>query len=81
MGTIAPDGKVLVDQNGGAVGVEGIDDSGSIVADVVIAEAGVAERSAEGGKDFGAAMNRVATCDEGEGAMSDEVAGKEDKVR
>jgi hypothetical protein len=76
----ALDGKVLVDENWSAVGVEGGDDSGAVVGDVMIAEACVAEGWAEIGEDLGAAMNRVPARDEGEGAVRDEVAGKEDEV-
>lgn len=80
VGTVAFDGKVLVDENGGAVGVEGVDDSGAVVGDVMIAETSVAQGSSEVGKDLGAAMNCMTARNEGEGAVCDEVAGEKDEV-
>jgi len=79
-GAVALDWEVLVDQNRCAMGGEGLDDRGGIVGDVVVAEDGVAERSGKGGEDLGAAVQSVATSDEGEGAVGDEVAGDEDEI-
>jgi hypothetical protein len=74
------DGEVLVDQNRGVVGRKDFDDLGSIVGDIVIAEAGVAQGSREAGEYFGTAAEGVAGGDERQRAVSDEVAGEQDKV-
>jgi len=76
----ALDGDILVDQNGGVVRGEGLDDRGGAEGDVVVAEDAVAVGSGEGGEDLGAAADGVAAGDEGEGAVGDEVAGEEDEV-
>ena len=76
----ALDGKVLIDQNGSAMGGEGLDHDGGAEGDVVVAEDGVAEGRGEGGEDLGAAVDGVAAGDEGEGAVGDEIAGEEDEV-
>ena len=75
------DGEILVDQNGSAMGCEGLGHQGGAEGDVVVAEYGVAERGGEGGEDLGAAVEGVAAGDEGEGAVGDEVACEEDEVR
>jgi hypothetical protein len=79
-GAIALDGDVLVNQNGSAVGSEGVDDGRGVEGDVVVAKDGVAEGCGEGGEEFGAAADGVAAGNEGQGAVGDEVAGEEDEV-
>ena len=61
----ALEGDELVNQDGRAGGMEGFDDGGSVVGDVVIAEAGVAKRGGQVGEDLGAAADCVAAGDEG----------------
>lgn len=77
---VALNRKIPIDQNGSAVGGEGVDDDGGVEGYVVVAEDGVAERRGERGEDLGAAADGVAAGDEGEGAVGDEVAGEEDEV-
>jgi hypothetical protein len=79
-GAVALDGEVLVDQNGSAMRGEGLDDGGGTEGDVVVTEDGVAEGGGEGGEDLGTAVKSMAAGDEGEGSVSDEVAGEEDEV-
>ena len=79
-GSSAFDGEVLVDENGGAVGGEGLGDQGAVEGDVVVAEDGVAEGCGEGGEDLGAAVSGVAAGDKAEGAVGDEVAGEENEI-
>jgi len=77
---ISFDWNVLIDQDGGAVGGKGIDDGGGVEGDVMVAEDAVAKGSGEGCEDLGASVQSVISRDEGEGAVCDEVAGKEYKV-
>jgi hypothetical protein len=77
---VALDGDVLVDQNRGAMAGEGLDDKRGVEGHVVVAEDGVTERRGECGEDFGATVNGMLAGDEGEGAVGDEVSGKEDEV-
>ena len=79
--TVAFDGQILIDQDGSAMRSEGLGDHGGVEGDVVIAEDAVAEGRGEGGEDLGAAVEGVAAGDEGEGAVSDEVAGEKNEVR
>jgi len=79
-GAVALDRDVLVDQNGNAMGCEGVDDGRGVEGDVVVAKDGVAEGSGEGGEEFGAAADGVAASDEGQGTVGDEVTGEEDEV-
>ena len=71
---------MLVDQNRGSVGGEGVDDERGVEGDVVVAEDGVAEGGGEGGDDLGAAVGGVFGDGPGEGAVGDEVAGEQDEV-
>ena len=79
-GAVALDGDVLVDEDWGAVFLEGVDDEGGAYSYVMVAEDGVAERGGEGGEDLGAAVGGVVGGDEGEGSEGDEVSGDEDEV-
>jgi hypothetical protein len=76
----ALDGGVLVDENGCAVGGEGLGYQRTVESDVMIAEDGVAVGSLERGEDFGTAVDGVPTREISEGAMGDEVARKQDEV-
>ena len=62
------------------MGLEGIDDGGAVMGDVVIAETSVAKRGGEGGENLCTAANCVASGEEGEGAVGDEVACEENEV-
>jgi len=77
---VAFDGEVLIDEDGRAMGGEGVDHHGAAEGDVVVAEDGVAEGRGEGGEDLGAAVEGVFAGDEGERAVGDEVAGEQDEV-
>ena len=79
-GAVTLDGYIPVDQDGGTVSGEGIDNGVSVEGDVVVAEDRVAKRGREGGEDLGAATEGVVSGDESEGAVGNEVAGKEHKV-
>jgi hypothetical protein len=78
--TVAFDGEVLVHQYGSAICNEGMDDGWAVKGDVVVAEDGITERSGESGEYLGAAVEGMLAGDEGEGAMSYEVAGEEDEI-
>ena len=80
VGTVALEGKVLVDEERGAVGGEGLGDQGGVEGDVVVAEAAVSEGSGEAGEDLGAAADGMVAGDEGHGAVGDEVSREEDDV-
>ena len=77
---ISFDWHVLIDQERGAVGGKGINDSAGIEGDVMVAEDAVAKGSGEVCQDLGASVQSVISCDKGEGAVGDEVAGKEYEV-
>jgi len=74
------DGNVLIDENWGAMGGQGMGDHGAVEGDVVVAEDGIAKRYGEGSEDLGTAVNGVAAGDKAEGAVGDEVAGQENEV-
>lgn len=77
----ALDGDVAVDEDGGAVGLERVDDVVGADGDVVIAEAGEALGSVEFGEDFGGYAGSAPGDGVGGRAAGDEVAGDEDEVR
>lgn len=77
---IAFDGDVLVYQNRSFVCIEGIDDRRGVVGDVMIAEAGEALGSGESRENLCTATDGMATGNEGNGAMGDEVSGEENQV-
>jgi hypothetical protein len=74
------DGKVLVDQDWRATGGERMYNHWGIDGYVVIAEDRVAQRGGKGGDDLCAAVGCVFARYEGDGAMSNEVAGEKDEV-
>ena len=77
---VALDGHVLVDQYGSAVSGEGADYGAGVECHVMVAEDAVSERSSEGGQYLGAAVEGVVSGDEGEGAVGDEISGKEHEI-
>ena len=77
----ALEGEVAIDEDGGAVGLEGRNDVIGADVDVVIAEDAEALGGFEGGKDFGSDAGCFPGLAEGERAAADEVACDEDEVR
>ena len=75
------DGEVVVDQDGGPMVLESVDDVLGAYGDVVIAEDGIALRGGDALEDFGT----EAGCPEGDGggarASADVVAGEQDEFR
>lgn len=80
-GAVALDCHVLVDQDGNAICSERADDERSTDGDVVVAKAGVTQRTREGVEDLGATMRGVTAGEESERSMGDEVSGKQNHVR
>jgi len=74
-------GDVVVDQDRGSMGFEGLDDLPGADGDVVVAEDRVALRGGEAGEDFGAESGGFAGEGLVAGAAADEVAGDDDEVR
>jgi hypothetical protein len=79
-GAVFLNGDVFIDQDGGALAGESVDDHRCTYGDVVVAQDGIAEGSREPGDDLGAAVGSVVACDEGESPASDEVPGKQNQV-
>jgi hypothetical protein len=80
VGIAAFDGGVAIDEDGGSVGFEDVDDGLRAYGDVVVAKDGIALRRGEGGEDFGTETGSF----DGEGcgarATADEVAGEDDEI-
>ena len=76
----ALDGSVAVDEDGGAVGFEWLDDVLGADVDVVVAEDAEALRGFEGGEDLGAEAGGAPGEGEVGGAAADEVSGDKDEI-
>ncbi len=81
VGVAVLNGDVVVDQDRGSMGFEGLDDLPGADGDVVVAEDRVALRGGEAGEDFGAESGGFAGEGLVAGAAADEVAGDDDEVR
>ncbi len=79
-GAVALDGEVLVDEDGDAVGGEGVDDERGADRGVVVAEASVTQGAGEGTEDLGAVVGGGPAVEEGERAVGDEVSREQDHV-
>jgi len=72
--------EVSVDEDGCATAGERLDHHRGVDGYIVITEDGIAQRGGECGNDLGASVCGVFAGDEGDRAVSDEVAGKEHDV-
>lgn len=79
-GAVALDGEVFVDEDGDAVGGEGVDDERRADRGVVVAEAGVAQGAGEGTEYLGTVVGGGPAVEEGERAVGDEVSCEQDHV-
>ena len=77
----ALDGDMLIDEDRGAVGAQGVENPGGADGDVVVAEDSEALLGLEAGEDFGADAGGLPGDGVGERAAADVVAGDENQLR
>lgn len=74
------DGDIFVDEDGGAIAVECLDDHRRADGNVVVAEDGVAKGRGERTEYFGATIGGAPDGEEGKSAVGDEVSGEQSEI-